>query len=164
MPLPSTMTPIATQTLTAGAATITFSSIPQGYTDLVFVTSGASQPAGGGSVVLRFNGDTASNYSYLYMFGSGSGSGSSGVFTNVGGVLVNRHNTTDGSGWTSISNYSNTSVNKTVISRGGGNNIAIMLTGMWRNTAAITSIACSMESGPGFATGFTATLYGIKAA
>ena len=97
------------------------------------------------------------------MFGSGT-SASTGAFANVSGVLVNRHNTTDGSGWTSIGNYSNSSVYKTVISRGGGNNIAIALTGMWRNTAAITSISGTMESGPGFATGFTATLYGILSA
>jgi hypothetical protein len=164
MPLPSTMTPIATTTLTTGAATITFSSIPQGYTDLMFVTSGASQPAGGGSVKLQFNGDAGNNYSYIYMFGSGSGSGSSGAFANVSGCLVNRHNTTDGSGWTSIMNYSNTTTYKSLISRGGGNNIAITLGGMWRSTSAITYISCSMESGPGFAAGFTATLYGIKAA
>jgi hypothetical protein len=163
MPLPSTMTPIATVTLTANASTITFSSIPQDYTDLVFITSGNSQPAGGGSVVLKFNGDTGNNYSYLYFFGTGSSAGT-GAFGNVGGCLVNRHNTTDGSGWTAISNYSNTSVTKPLISRGGGSNIAITLAGRWRSTAAITSIACSMESGPGFATGFTATLYGVKAA
>lgn len=163
MRLPSTMTPIATVTLTANASTLSFAFIPQNYTDLIFITSGMSQPAGGGSIAFRFNGDSGSNYSYLYMFGSGSGT-ASGVFTNQSGCLVNRHNTTDGSGWTSIMNYSNTTTFKTLISRGGGNNIAIALTGMWRNTAAITSISCSMESGPGFATGFTATLYGIKAA
>ncbi len=155
---------IATTTLSSNASSITFNSISQNYTDLVFITSGASQPAGGGSISLRFNGDTASNYSYIYVFGGGSGSGSTGAFGNVSGCLVNRHNTTEGSGWASIMNYSNTTTYKSLISRGGGNNIAIMLGGMWRSTAAITSISCAMESGPGFATGFTATLYGIKAA
>jgi hypothetical protein len=163
MPLPSTMIPIATVMLNANSSTITFSNIPQGYTDLVFTTYGAAQATGGGSVKLQFNGDTAANYSYLYMFGSGSGTGT-GAFANQTGCLVNRHNTVDGCGWTSILNYSNTSVTKGLLSRGGGNNIAITLTGRWRNTAAITSIACTMESGPGFAPGFTATLYGIKAA
>lgn len=163
MRLPSTLIPIATITLAANASTLTFSSIPQGYTDLMFVTSGISQPAGGGSIRLQFNGDTANNYSYLYMFGSGT-STASGAFANTNGCLVNRHSTADGSGWTSIMNYSNTTTFKSLTSRGGGNNIAIALNGTWRNTAAITSITCNMESGPGFATGFTATLYGIKAA
>ena len=163
MPLPSTMTPIATVTLAANASTITFSSIPQEYTDLMFTTYGAAQATGGGSVKIQFNGDTATNYSYLYMFGTGSGTGT-GAFANQTACLVNRHNTVDGAGWTAISNYSNTSVTKALLSRGSGNNIAITLTGRWRNTAAITSISCTMESGPGFATGFTATLYGIKAA
>jgi hypothetical protein len=155
---------IATTTLGSDAATITFNSISQSYTDLVFITSGAAQTGGGGSVKLQFNGDTASNYSYLYMFGAGSGTGSTGLASNQAVCLVNRHNTTDGSGWASIMNYSNTTTYKSLISRGGGNNIAITFAGTWRSTAAITSITCSMESGPGFAAGFTATLYGIKAA
>ena len=163
MPLPSTMTPIATQTLTANASSITFSSIPQDYTDLILVTSGASQPAGGGAAFLRFNGDTGTNYSYLYMFGSGSAT-STGRFSNTTGVPTNRHNTTEGGGMGHIMNYSNTTTYKTTISHGAGNNIAIAYTGSWRSTAAITSITIFPESGPGWATGFTATLYGIKAA
>ena len=163
MPLPSTMTPIATQQLTANAASLTFSSIPQNYTDLVLITSGATQPAGGGAAFLRFNGDTGSNYSYLYMFGSGS-STATGRFANQSGVPTNRHNTTEGGGIGHIMNYANTTINKATISHGAGNNIAIAYLGLWRNTAAITSITVFPESGPGWAVGFTATLYGIKAA
>lgn len=163
MPLPSTMTPIATQTLTANAASITFSSIPQGYTDIILVTSGASQPAGGGAAAIRFNSDTATNYSYLYMFGSGT-SVSTGKFANQTVIPTNRHNTTEGGGKAHIQNYSNTTTYKTVVTSGAGNNIAILYTGTWRSTAAITSITIIPESGPGWAVGFTATLYGIKAA
>ena len=39
MPLPSTMTPIATATATGSSTGMTFSSIPQTYTDLVIVCS-----------------------------------------------------------------------------------------------------------------------------
>lgn len=163
MPLPSTMTPIATQTLNANAASLTFSSIPQGYTDIIIITSGLSQPAGGGAAFLRFNGDTSSNYSYRYMFGNGS-STSSGGFSNTTGVPTNRHNTTEGGGKAHIMSYSNSSIYKSVISTGAGNNISIAYSSMWRNTSPITSITIFPESGPGWAAGFTATLYGIKAA
>lgn len=163
MPLPSTMTPIATQTLIADAASVTFSSIPQGYTDIILVTSGASQPAGGGAASIRFNGDTGTNYSYRYMFGSGTAT-SSGAFSNVSVIPTNRHNTTEGGGKAHIMNYSNTNTYKSVISTGAGNNIAIAYSGMWRSTAAVTSITIIPESGPGWLTGFTATLYGIKEA
>ena len=61
MPLPSTMTPIATNTLTAVASSVTFSSIPSTYTDLVLVLQGSFDSAD--DVRFRFNGDTGSNYS-----------------------------------------------------------------------------------------------------
>ncbi len=157
----STYTPIASIQLNQAVSSFTFSSVPQGYSDLILVTDGLSQPAGGGACNLRFNGDTGSNYSYAYMFGSGSGTGT-GRFSNTSVIPTNRHNATDGgTGTAHIMGYSNPNIQKTVISRGGGNNISIIYTGTWRNTAPITSITCVMESGPGFAVGFTATLYGI---
>ena len=155
---------IASQTLGSDTQFITFSSIPQTYTDIVLITDGISQPAGGGSVFVKVNGDTAStNYSNVYMFGSGSSvSGGTGD-----GFPVNRHNATalnGGTGHAHFMNYSNTTTYKTVVSHGGGDNISICFASTWRSTAAITSMRLQMESGPGFLTGFNATLFGIKAA
>jgi hypothetical protein len=162
----STYTPIAHIKLTANASSITFSAIPQGYTDLILVTEGMAQTAGGGAISLRFNSDqsgSSTNYAYGYLFGSGSGTGQ-GRFGTANGVPTNRHNATDGgTGVAHIQNYSSSQVTKTVISRGGGNNISIAYAGLWKDTAPITSITCYFESGPGFATGFGATLYGIGA-
>ena len=61
-------------------------------------------------------------------------------------------------------NYSNTTTNKTVLSR--ANNAATgtdAIVNLWRSTAAITSIYVYVPSG-NFATGSTFTLYGILAA
>ena len=38
----STYSPIASQTLGSAAASVTFSSIPQGYTDLIIISGGIS--------------------------------------------------------------------------------------------------------------------------
>ncbi len=164
MPLPSTMTPIATYTATSNISELTLSSIPGTYTDLILIISGPAQATGGGSVLIQLNGDTGTNYSLTYMFGNGS-STTSGRITNSSYLFTGRMTTTQGNGVTHFMNYSNTNTHKTVLSRGGASDgIVIALANLWRSTAAITSMRFLPESGPGFATGFTATLYGIKAA
>ena len=57
MPLPSTMTPIATLTLSSASTSVTFTNIPQGYTDLVLVCGNLGMSAGGSAGRLRFNSD-----------------------------------------------------------------------------------------------------------
>ena len=68
-----TYTPIATQKLTASAASVTFSSIPAIYTDLVLVTTVIA--AAGGvedyTPLMQVNGDTAANYSSIRLTGNG---------------------------------------------------------------------------------------------
>ena len=59
----ATYTPIATQTPGSNTASISFSSIPGTYTDLVLVIDNAFTASGGYSYSLSFNDDTASNYS-----------------------------------------------------------------------------------------------------
>ena len=161
MPLPSTMTPIATNTLTATASTITFSSIPQTYTDLVLV---ASFTAGNNDEKLQFNGDTGANYSWMRLYGDGT-SASAGFaptptyLRHTGGDLTTQQNVI-----INIFNYANATTHKTTIGR--GNNAAIQTTavaGLWRNNAAITSITYSVSAN-NFSSGSTFTLYGIKAA
>jgi hypothetical protein len=62
-------------------------------------------------------------------------------------------------------NYSNSTTNKTVLARNSAPDDAVeALVGLWRNTAAITSIQFSNNAGANFATGSTFTLYGIAAA
>jgi hypothetical protein len=168
--MPSTYTPIATTTLTTSTTTVTFSSIPSTYTDIIIVastktTTPAYQP------ILRFNSDTATNYSATAVSGNGS-SAVSTRHTSQNGIYVNPGAGTGGTvgnfmPWIiSVQNYSNTTTYKTALARfNNPDAIVNALVGMWRNTAAISTISLTAESGSGdFQSGSTFTLYGIKAA
>ena len=172
--MPATYEPIATQTLGSNTGTVTFSSIPGTYTDLVIISNPIATTNGIG-IRLQFNGDTGSNYSRSVLSGFGTTSGTAdsiNTFTNqtsigsnwqvgggTGGPSPHIHN---------INNYSNSTTNKTVLFRTNaypysGNSEVTAEVGLWRNTAAITSITMTGSTGD-FATGSTFSLYGIKAA
>lgn len=162
MPLPSTMTPIATNTLTTATASVTFSSIPQGYTDLILIINGTIVGADGGNYV-TFNSDSGANYSFTQFYGTGSATASNRS-TNSSNMQLGRHGSVQSTSVINIQNYSNTTTYKTGIARGSNTNgIVVSQVGMWRNTVAVTTIAISNESG-NFNSGSTFTLYGIKAA
>ena len=165
----ATYEPIATQTLGSSVSSVTFSSIPQTYTDLVIVQSAfvANQM----DTRLQFNGDTGSNYSWTVLFGSGSAAGSYRE-SNKTAIPTGYYSQIDISPATStfiiqIMNYSNATTNKTVLTR--GNNAASgrgvdAIVGLWRSTAAITSVALNVDASHQYTSGSTFTLYGIKAA
>lgn len=161
--MPATYEPIATQTLGSAAATVTFSSIPSTYTDLVIVANYANS-GGQSDTYLRFNSDSGNNYSKTQMFGTGSAAGSNNQanfssFTGFGYI-----GTTIGNSVCSIMNYSNSTTNKTVISRSNDTAGLVMANvGLWRNTSAITSIIIGFANN-NFIAGSTFTIYGIKAA
>jgi hypothetical protein len=167
--MPITYEPIATTTLGSATATVTFSTISGAYTDLVLVCN-IAQAASNNSLRIRYNSDTGSNYSFTTLSGDGS-TASSGRDSNLTSGLV--ANTT---GSTSlvlaviahIQNYSNATTYKTHIGRGNRASSETDATvGLWRNTAAITTIELAMGStfpSNNFASGSTFTLYGIKAA
>jgi hypothetical protein len=158
-----TYTPIATQTLTSTATSVTFSSIPATYTDLVLVID-AIRSSGDNSVGLQYNSDSGTNYSFTYLFGSGttSTSGRSSSQTRVDVAYIN---TTRSTNVAHILNYSNTTTYKTSIGRfSPSTQYAGAYVGLWRNTAAINSINIINQDVANFASGSTFTLYGIKAA
>jgi hypothetical protein len=165
--MPKTYEPISSQTLGTATATVTFSSIPQTYTDLIFIISAASTVAQ--DPFCRLNSDSGTNYSYTTLTGNG-GSASSARGTNQTSMSLNyfgSDSTTLGENARVIQflNYSNTTTYKTMVARGGRGNtdgLSLMIN-LWRNTAAITSVVFSPSSG-NYITGSTFTLYGIKAA
>jgi hypothetical protein len=164
--MPKTYEPISTQTLPSNTATVTFSSIPQTYTDLILVHA-YDLASGAGSMYMRFNSDSGTNYNFTYIFGNGSAAGA-GRGANQTGVVAGRAAIGgQGGGYTHIFNYTNSTIYKTVLSRSFGLIASAspwFSTNMWRNTNAITSITCTDESGGNFAAGGVFTLYGIKAA
>jgi hypothetical protein len=157
-----TYEPISTQTVSGtSTSTITFSDIPQTYTDLILV-SALSQSADV-SAPLRFNSDTGSNYSSTRLRGTGSAADSQRSSNGTGiefwfGTLSGFGNVI----W-QIQNYSNTTTYKTAISR--NNNTQDWMgasVGLWRSTSAITTVTFTVSSGYIIA-GSTFSLYGIKA-
>lgn len=157
-----TYTPIATNTLGSAASSVTFSSISGTYTDLIIVINGLQNT--GGADAFEFNGDTGSNYSYTLLYGDGTVAGSSrgSNLTSVDfGVFY--LGTTQSVATINVQNYSNTTTYKTVISRSSGGGFVSARTGLWRSTAAITSIKISCGANT-FSSGTMFTLYGIKAA
>ena len=70
-----TYEPIATTTLGTSASSVTFSTIPGTYTDLVLVVAGTSAATNGNE--MQFNGDTGNNYSFTLLYGTGSAAVSS---------------------------------------------------------------------------------------
>ena len=157
--MPQTYTNIATQTLGSAAGSVTFSSIPSTYTDLVLIISGTAVSSD--TMTYQFNNDTGTNYSDTYLFGDGTAG--SGRHTSSGAIFGAGINTTPSHQILNIMNYSNTTTRKTTLLRGNasGTGAAVAFVGLWRNTAAITSIKLSI--GSNFATGSIFTLYGIKA-
>jgi hypothetical protein len=162
--MPGTYEPIATTTFTV-TSSYTFSSIPATYTDLVLVL-GSMTFTLGGNPQIQYNGDTATNYSNTDLYGTGSAAGStyntSNNYINVGFSATNGSATEPATIILHIMSYANTNVNKTLIGRGNRAGGEVQTnSGLWRSTAAITSLTVKVPTGT---MGGTATLYGIKAA
>jgi hypothetical protein len=164
--MPNTYTELAKQTLGAATGTVTFSSIPSGYTDLVLVANVVGiGNISAGAISIRFNSDTATNYSATYLMGNGS-SATSGRASNDTRMIVASPTLNLGNNpfvnIVQIQNYSNTTTNKTVLSR---SNIAATqvaaIVGLYRSTSAITSITYESYNSQTMSIGSTFSLYGI---
>jgi hypothetical protein len=158
------MIPIATNTLTATATTITFSSIPQTYTDLILVFQGRNGSGVNYEVETQLNGDTGTNYSFTQIRGTGSVA-NSGRASTINNFRLFYTDNTMSSAVVHFINYSNSTTYKTYLSRSNSPSYAVeAIVGLWRNTAAITSISMTLAASGQFQIGATFTLYGIKAA
>lgn len=157
-----TYEPIATTTLSSAAATVTFSSISGSYTDLVLITTGTQDTDD--TCGIRFNADSGANYSATRMSGNGTAVSSS-RWTDITSAYFAVRYTTQNNAILQIQNYSNNNTYKTFLSRANNaGNLVNAWVGLWRNTAAITSITLTGFGSSNFASGSTFTLYGIKAA
>jgi hypothetical protein len=158
-----TYTPIASQTLASATGTVTFSSIPSTHTDLVLVVM-ATNSTGDGDLCIRFNSDTASNYSSTFIYGNGS-SALSTRSSNLNRMRIGRTDSTNAyPNIIHIQNYSNATTFKTAISRSQNSSLVLSNVGLWRKTPeTITSVSIIDENAVNFSVGSTFTLYGIKA-
>jgi hypothetical protein len=161
----ATYTPLATVTLGSAASSVTFSSIPATYRDLILVTdviAGANQGAS-----VRYNSDSGSNYSTLVMRGYATTVESASTTDNVLYITYSAV----GSGkkcftTLSVMDYSATDKHKTGLHRsnyeGTSTTFAEAMATRWANTAAITSLQFFASTG-NFAIGSTFNLYGVIA-
>lgn len=164
---------IAEVTVASPQANIEFTSIPQGYADLMIFVSARSSLAqiyGGGNMI--FNDDaTVGNYAgtiRLYGTGSSTESGTYNTY-NIDGTNYNGNSATAntfGNRLIYITNYSSTTQHKSVsIDEVTENNASTAYAGffaaLWKNNSAITKISLRSNTNENLTVNSTATLYGI---
>ena len=167
----STYTLISSQVLGSAAASVTFSSIPSTYKDLVLRVSARDDSTFENQVLdIKFNG-TTTGYSYTYVGNSGGTAVSGGVSgsslwrnynINGGGATANAFGSSEiyipsytASQNKPMSSFSVVESNDTTANMGAE-------AGLWRNTAAITSIAIYASNGAyNWVTNSSFYLYGI---
>jgi hypothetical protein len=172
----NTYVALKSTTLGSDTKTVSITSIPQGYTDLVLIANCRSSRAdyddamylqvGNGSI------DTGSNYSKTFMSGANgsAGSGRNSNLTYIDSRLsaASATNTPFSPNIFQFQNYSNITTYKTTLFRwneppSGGTDYGIAAAvGLWRSTAAIDTITftCAVAN---FTAGSTFTLYGVAA-
>jgi hypothetical protein len=167
--MPVTYQLISSNVLGSAAASVTFSSIPATYTDLVIRTSvrtDRSSAVDGINIGLN---NTSTNYSYTFLRGNGSAASSSrdviySTFRNMDGASATSN--TFASNEIYIPNYAG-STNKPFSVTGAqeDNQTTAYIEAyafLWSNTAAISSIVLSPYVGPNFVSGSSFYLYGIS--
>lgn len=164
--MPATYEPIATTTLSSAAASITFSSISSAYTDLKLVFVGIG--TGNLNADIRFNNDTNTNYSNTIIYGTGAtaassnGTSKTSIDLSIDGINATQPHFYE----IDIFSYAG-STYKTMLNKASednnGSGFSANLVGLWRSTSAINRIDL-IVSANNFASGTTATLYGIKSA
>jgi hypothetical protein len=153
-----------------GAASMTFSSIPATYTDLLIKASVRSDKASAfNDLAVKFNASTSS-YTNKLVYGDGSSAASYlNNYANKGYMTTMNAASTTSDTFTSaeiyIPNYTNANNksfnNDGVTENNATSSYAILNAGLWSNTNAITSIEL-LTASDNFVQYSTATLYGIK--
>jgi hypothetical protein len=169
-----TMTKLQTVYLSSGSqGTITFTNIPQNYTDLVVKASVRSTYASTyyDNMLLTFNG-SSSGYSFARGIGIGNGISIDGPFVSQSNIYVGEVPAVTATASTFSNNdmylpnytgstFKHISVDKT-LENTTSTYIIGMAVGLWANTSPITSINLALASGS-FAQYSQVTLYGVKA-
>lgn len=161
---------IQTVTIGAGLGTsIDFTSIPQTYTDLMVVLT-LRNTSTYEHIKITING-SASSFTGRYLTAGGSGAAGSGVYGQYLGNATRDAYTaaTFSNTFVYITNYSSTTVNKSITSDSmAENNTATanltsqgMTANVWANNAAITSLSFVNEGAANYNQYSSATLFGI---
>lgn len=160
--MPATYEKIATTTLGSATATITFSSISSAYTDLRLVLVGTGSTTL--NVNVKYNNDSSALYSQTNLAGDGTTAEStrqtSQTFIRQ---MYNLFNTTPSMLTYDVFSYAGSTFKTTLITNASDNNGSgriVNTVALYQSTTAISRIDLTASTG-NFATGTTATLYGI---
>jgi hypothetical protein len=165
----NTLTKLQTVTVGAGgSASVTFSAIPQTYTDLVIKVSARTGNASAtDSLIPAFNSFT-SNFNTIYLYGNPPGSNAlSGTSTNFAGFIDGASSTASTFANTElyISNYTSSNIKSYSVDSVQENNSSSgfpnIVSGLWSNINPITSI--TLSGAGSFVQYSTFTLYGVYA-
>lgn len=168
MPSP-TYTLIQSTTLSTNAATVTFSSIPTTFSDLVFrITGRSTVPSGTYDTGYLYNGTAFSSTKIQGINTTISSSRTTGTDAQGGGIWVPNATTAAnifGSTEVYWPNYQST-VSQPVyiysVAEQNATNAPILLTALlWQSTSALSSVLVFAGAGS-FVAGSTLSLYGIK--
>ena len=168
---PSNFYSIATYTVTSGGtSSVTFSSIPSGYTHLQlrYIAKNSSTDT---STKLFYNNDTSSTAYWHVLYGDG-GSALTAGYSATGNLFGNVPSSTGitnsfGSGIVDLLDYSNPNKYKTLRSFGGYHNNGSAAaqvqsySGLWEHTNAISTLTLSPGAG-NFQEYSSFALYGVK--
>lgn len=160
---------IATQTLTSAQPSISFSSIPQNFQDLVLLVSARSTSAdpGGSWYGIAFNGSSTTT-STIYLQASGNAVGTT-TLDGFAGVAASSSGTANTfcNDMITIPNYASSTTKSYSVDSVSENNAtgaySQIIAGRWNVSSAITSISL-VPSGTNFLTGTMVSLYGVGGA
>jgi hypothetical protein len=163
----NTYTLIEAKTLASAVANITFSSIPQTYTDLQVLFSARGTTGLGANVInIEYNGN-GSNYNFIRLMGYGSGANSGNSATGQVAVTESTSETANTFSNNSlyIPNYASAnykSLSGDSVNENNATETYMTLNAtLWSNTAAITSLKLTAVGGD-FVINSSFYLYGIS--
>jgi hypothetical protein len=150
---------IDSEVLASAASSVTFTSIPGTYRDLILVT-GFLGNGGDSFGNIQINSDTGSNYNIVNAVGNGT-SASSAAATTTNIAIAGSTTTIRNLSIVQFMDYSVTDKHKSILLRANlSSDDTRMVAARWANTAAVTSIQINAVSN-NFAAGSTFYLYGI---
>jgi hypothetical protein len=163
------ITLIAKNVLGSATASVTFSTIPATYDDLLVICSTRTTRSSATDYVKILPNGGYSNVSMRVLRGDGSSATS---FSGNDLIAINNGDTSTADTFSSteiyIPNYAgstNKSMSITTAQETNGSTALIeLIAGLWSNTTAISSIGLEPNTGPNWKAGSSFFLYGIKKA
>lgn len=165
---------LATVTLSATTASVTFAGIPTGYRHLqIRMIARTARSVVGTNLTYRFNNDTTnSNYAWHYLTGDGASAAAGAQAPSAGAPYIlkcssaNASASVFGVGVWDILDYANTSKNKTSKALSGydnnGSGEIVLFSSAWFSTAVVNTITITDVLGDNLVANTQFALYGVK--